>query len=215
MVLFRDDLPKLRTKTLKRPIDLVMNNVGVIAMGGVEEIPLEARILAVAESFDAMTQDALAQNSGVQTLPTDEINYMRNAVKATVDAYDGTVTLYAWDESDPILQAWRSAFPGTVKDRSEIPADLLAHLRYPEDLFKVQRNMLATYHVSDPAAFYSGQDYWTVPPDPTESNGVAQPPYYLTLKMPGQDSAKSPEWNCMAHSAPAPAAASSASRLMG
>ena len=68
---------------------------------------------------------------------------MRNAVKAVVDAYDGTVTLYAWDEDDPLLKAWREAFPGTVKDKDDIPADLLEHMRYPEDLFKVQRYMLA------------------------------------------------------------------------
>ena len=100
-------------------------------------------------SFEDMTTDSLAQNTAFQTLPTDEINYMRNAVKATVDAYDGTVTLYAWDEADPILKAWRAAFPGTVKDRSEIPDAVLAHMRYPEDLFKVQRYQLASYHVTD------------------------------------------------------------------
>ena len=75
------------------------------------------------ESFETMTADSRqTTTTGLRTLPTDEVNYMRNAVKATVDAYDGTVTLYAWDESDPILSAWRSAFPGTVKDKSQIPA---------------------------------------------------------------------------------------------
>ena len=89
-------------------------------------------------------------SAGVRTLPTDQINYMRNAVKATVDAYTGQVTLYAWDETDPILQAWRSAFPGTVLDRDQIPSDLLPHLRYPEDMFKVQRYQYARYHVTTP-----------------------------------------------------------------
>ena len=100
------------------------------------------------------------------TLPTDEINYMRNAVKATVDAYDGTVNLYAWDETDPILQTWRSAFPGTVQDKDEIPDELLEHLRYPEDLFKVQRYQFARYHVTDAGDFYQGNDRWEVPEDP-------------------------------------------------
>ena len=67
------------------------------------------------ESFKTMTDDTLQEETGLRTLPTDEINYMRNSVKATVDAYDGTVTLYAWDEQDPLLKAWSSAFPGTVE----------------------------------------------------------------------------------------------------
>ena len=97
---------------------------------------------------------------GVRTLPTDQINYMRNAVKATVDAYTGKVTLYAWDETDPILQAWRSAFPGTVLDKDQIPADLLPHLRYPEDMFKVQRYQYARYHVTDANDFFQANNQW-------------------------------------------------------
>ncbi len=115
----------------------------------------------------------------------DRINYIRNSVKATVDAYDGTVRLYAWDPADPVLKTWMKAFPGTVKPRSEVPPSLLAHLRYPEDLFKIQRRMLANYHVQDPRAFYSGQDFWQIPNDPT-SEGTVEPPYYLSVKMPDQ-----------------------------
>ncbi len=130
------------------------------------------------ESFDAMIDDALQEDQGLQTLPTDEINYMRSAVKATVDAYDGTVTLYAWDESDPILKAWSSAFPDTVLPKSEIPEDLMPHLRYPEDLFKVQRYQLAKYHVTEAGDFYQGNDRWEVPEDPNESSRF-QPPYRM------------------------------------
>ena len=132
------------------------------------------------ESFDRMIDDSLQEESGLQTLPTDEINYMRSAVKATVDAYDGTVTLYAWDEDDPILKAWSSAFPDTVKPRSEIPDELLPHLRYPEDLFKVQRYQLASYHVTDAGDFYRGNDRWVVPEDPDEKNRF-QPPYRMFI----------------------------------
>ncbi|MCO5999923.1 UPF0182 family membrane protein [Actinoallomurus rhizosphaericola] len=114
----------------------------------------------------------------------DRVNYMRNSVKATVDAYDGTVTLYAWDEKDPVLKTWMKAFPGTVRPRSAIPNDLLAHLRYPEDLFKVQRGILARYHVQNPQAFYGGGDFWQIPDDPT-GEGTVEPPYYLSVKMPG------------------------------
>jgi hypothetical protein len=105
---------------------------------------------------------------------------MRNAVKATVDAYDGTVTLYEWDTSDPILKVWEKAFPGVVKKKSEIPPDVLAHMRYPEDLFKVQRDMLASYHVLDPKTFYEGNDKWDVPDDPSTSTRK-QPPYRLSV----------------------------------
>ena len=140
--------------------------------------------LAQRASFEEMTSDARASGNEFRTLPTDEINYMRNAVKATVDAYDGTVTLYAWDEQDPLLKAWRSAFPGTVKDKDQIPEDLLEHMRYPEDLFKVQRYQLARYHVTDPNDFYESNDRWEVPEDPNTS-GKLQPPYRLSVRTPG------------------------------
>ncbi|GAA2125123.1 UPF0182 family protein [Nocardioides bigeumensis] len=129
-------------------------------------------------SFDAMTEDSLATNTGFQTLPTDEINYMRNAVKATVDAYDGTVRIYAWDEADPLLKAWRAAFPGVVLDREEIPTALMSHLRYPEDLFKVQRYQLARYHVTDEKDFYEDNSRWEVPADPNLTSRK-QPPYRI------------------------------------
>ena len=114
------------------------------------------------------------------------LNYVRNSVKATVDAYDGTITLYAWDQTDPILAAWSGVFPTAIKPMSEISGDLMAHLRYPEELFAIQRYQLASYHVSNASQFYSGQDFWANPDDPTKPSQL-QPPYYLTLQMPGQD----------------------------
>jgi uncharacterized protein len=143
------------------------------------------------ESFETMTDDAFQEDTGLRTLPTDEINYVRNAVKATVDAYDGTVTLYEWDETDPILKAWRGAFPGTVKDRSEIPEGLMEHLRYPEDLFKVQRYQYARYHVTDPSQWFQGNDRWEVPEDPNNSNNL-QPPYRMFTNKPTPEGEASP-----------------------
>ncbi|MFT4215675.1 MAG: UPF0182 family protein [Micropruina sp.] len=117
------------------------------------------------------------------------INYIRNSVKAVVDAYDGSVTLYAWDESDPILQAYARAFPGTVQPRSEISSDLLSHLRYPEDLFKVQREILSRYHMTDPKTWYAQSDLWQVPNDPVKASADAkEPPYYLSIKWPKDES---------------------------
>ncbi|MFE0738271.1 UPF0182 family protein [Streptomyces sp. NPDC058855] len=115
----------------------------------------------------------------------NQVNYIRNSVKATVDAYDGSVTLYQWDTQDPVLKTWMKAFPDTVKPKSEISGPLMEHLRYPQDMFKVQRELLTRYHVTDPAQFYSGSDAWQVPDDPTNKEGNAVPPYYLSMKMPG------------------------------
>jgi hypothetical protein len=135
----------------------------------------------------SVTTDSLtARTTNVQALQAGQVNYMRNSVKATVDAYDGSVKLYAWEPTDPILKAWSKAFGGTVLPMSAMSGDLMAHVRYPEDLFKIQRNLIATYHVTDPGAFYGGQDFWTIPNDPTSSQPVDQPPYYLSIAMPGQ-----------------------------
>ncbi len=116
----------------------------------------------------------------------NQVNYIRNSVKATVDAYDGSVDLYQWDTQDPVLKTWMKAFPGTVKPKGEISKPLMDHLRYPQDLFKVQRELLTRYHVTDPQTFLSGSEAWAVPDDPTTKAGTAVPPYYLSMKMPDQ-----------------------------
>jgi uncharacterized protein len=136
---------------------------------------------------DATSDSITANTTSVVPLDSERVNYIRNSVKATVDAYDGTVTLYTWDQNDPVLKAWKKVFPGAVKPISQIDGELMSHLRYPEDLFKVQRELMQRYHVNDPGAFFSQQDFWTVPDDPTRPNNLLQPPYYLTLQMPGQN----------------------------
>ncbi len=141
-------------------------------------------------SLSSSTTDALTANSNSITAQRNKnINYIRNSVKATVDAYDGTVVLYQWDEKDPVLKTWMKAFPNTVTAKSKMSAQLLEHIRYPEDLFRVQRDVLSSYHVQTAAAFYGGQDFWRVPRDPSTfgANAGAQPPYYMTLEMPGTD----------------------------
>jgi uncharacterized membrane protein (UPF0182 family) len=137
-------------------------------------------------TLDVATEDSVTRTrESVRAVQAGQVNYVRNSVKATVDAYDGTVTLYQWDESDPILKAWMGVFPDAVKPLSAIKGSLMAHLRYPEDLFKVQRQLLAKYHDTDAASFYGGQNFWRVPDDPTQSEQALQPPYYLSLAMPG------------------------------
>ncbi|MGP3982687.1 UPF0182 family membrane protein [Streptomyces sp. KR80] len=132
------------------------------------------------------TADSLTDNQRAVVAQQNQVNYIRNSVKATVDAYDGTVKLYQWDTKDPVLKTWMNAFPGTVTARDEIAPDLMSHLRYPQDLFKVQRELLTRYHVTDAAQFYSGSDAWQVPDDPTNKDSRAVPPYYLSMMMPGQ-----------------------------
>jgi len=143
-----------------------------------------SRVVNLANTGDALT----SRSSAVASLDDKNVNYIRNSVKATVDAYDGTVTLYQWDEKDPVLATWSKAFPGTVKSKSDISPALLAHIRYPEDMFRVQRDILSAYHVTTASAFYGGQDFWRVPLDPSSfgSNSGNQPPYYLTMQIPGQ-----------------------------
>lgn len=127
---------------------------------------------------DALTGAGSAQQA------RRNINYIRNSVKAVVDAYDGSVSLYEWDTKDPVLKAWNRVFDGLVKPKSQIPSDLSDHFRYPEDMFKVQRDMLARFHVSDPHEFFSADDFWEVPKDPKNpDSGDTQPPYYLLANL--------------------------------
>nr|WP_194718885.1 UPF0182 family protein [Plantibacter sp. CFBP 8775] len=124
-----------------------------------------------------------------QNYALDDVNYIRNSVKATVNAYDGKVTLYSWDDQDPILKTWQKVFPSTVKPMSDMSGDLMSHVRYPADLFKVQRSVLGQYHVTNAGSFYSSEDAWVTPNDPqsTDTEKKYQPPYYLTMQLPEQD----------------------------
>jgi uncharacterized membrane protein (UPF0182 family) len=134
---------------------------------------------------------SIADSSSERTLGRGKINYIRNSVKATVDAYDGSVKLYAWDDEDPVLKTWSKIYPNTVLPVSQMSGDLISHVRYPSDLFKLQRTVLGSYHVTDAGVFYSQSDGWMTPNDPTGTvspvNGSAlQPPYYLSMKLPGE-----------------------------
>ena len=137
------------------------------------------------ESFNLSILDS---SSETFNRDTSEVNYIRNSVKATVDAYDGSVDIYQWDEQDPLLKAWMNLYPDTVQPKSAMSGDLMAHVRYPSDLFKTQRSVLGSYHVTEAGAFYSQQDAWMTPNDPVEGPGLGslQPPYYLTMQTPGE-----------------------------
>lgn len=150
-------------------------------------------------------------NTTAPRFALDDVNYIRNSVKATVDAYDGSVTLYAWDDEDPMLQAWQNVYPSTVKPISEMSGDLMSHVRYPTDLFKVQRYALGVYHVDDAQSFYQRDNAWQTPNDP-QTDAVLQPPYYLTMQMPGQDA---PTYSMFTSFIPASEGTASRNVLMG
>ena len=138
-------------------------------------------------NLEAFNLAVLDTSSETFNRETGEINYIKNSVKATVDAYDGKVELYQWDEEDPILNAWMKIFPDTIQPKSAISGELMSHIRYPSDLFKMQRSVLGRYHVTEAGAFYSQQDAWMTPNDPVGGTGLGtlQPPYYLTMQAPG------------------------------
>lgn len=147
------------------------------------------------------TRTTLTTQGATVGQPNRQVNYLRNSVKAVVDAYTGKVTLYEWNQNqtpDPLLKTWESVFPGLVQPQSSIPAALVPHLRYPEDLFDVQRSLLAQYHVGSPADFYSGNDFWKVPTDSTVaanqqfnagsssgSSAPAAPATYMSMALDG------------------------------
>ena len=139
-------------------------------------------------NLEAFNLSILDSSSETFNRQTGQINYIKNSVKATVDAYDGKVELYQWNEEDPILQAWMKVFPDTIQPKSAISGELMSHIRYPSDLFKMQRSVLGRYHVTEAGAFYSQQDAWMTPNDPVGGTGLGtlQPPYYLTMQAPGQ-----------------------------
>lgn len=137
--------------------------------------------------WSSAISDARTQSDHLVT--GSQVNYVRNSVKATVDAYDGTVTLYEWDETDPILKTWSEVYPGTVTPKEEISPELMAHLRYPQDLFKVQRAALGRYHTTNPNTLYQESDIWEVPNDPVHGGDskLKEPPYFLTVRWPGDE----------------------------
>ena len=137
-------------------------------------------------ALNEVTADAQTNQGTVAVQARQDVNYIRNSVKAVVDSYDGTVKLYAWDEEDPVLQTWRKAFPTVVQPKSAISADLLDHLRYPQDLFKVQRQVLGRYHVTNPDNWYQNTSLWEIPKDPIAgaTSNTLEPPFYLSIKWP-------------------------------
>ena len=115
-------------------------------------------------------------------------NYIRNSVKVAVDAVNGTITLYVADPTDPIIQTWEKIFPQNFKQLSDAPAWLQEHVRYPEDLFTVQASQYQLYHMTNAISFYTREDAWSLPKDPSSQQGGNLPAFYMLMKPPGAKS---------------------------
>jgi uncharacterized protein len=179
-------------------------------------VVLGNRTVWIMDGYTTTDMYPYGQSLGSQGSLSGPFNYVRNSVKVTVDAYQGTVTFYVFDQKDPIIQAYESAFPDLFTPASRMPDDIRAHLRYPEDLFTSQSAMFGRYHVTEPKRFYDGSSKWLVSPDPgsgrvssdllseataaassASASGSNQPqaatstgarisPYYLNIRLPGQ-----------------------------
>jgi uncharacterized membrane protein (UPF0182 family) len=123
---------------------------------------------------------------------TTGLNYIRNSVKFTIDAYDGTVTAYMAEETDPIVATYARIFPGFFKPMAEMPQALREHVRYPEDIFYIQAQMYATYHMTQPSVFYNREDQWQVPTidEGTDGRGNSMQPYFTIMRLPGEQDAE-------------------------
>jgi hypothetical protein len=136
----------------------------------------------ISDSYPYSTHYSLGENS---------INYMRNSVKAVIDAYDGTTTFYVFDTEDPIIAAYRGLFPSLFKDAAMMPPGLRKHVRYPELLLKLQAEVYGLYHMTDPEAFYNREDLWTVATEVGMTEGgeqatQAMQPNFVLMKLPGE-----------------------------
>lgn len=174
----------------------------------------DGRIVYMADAYTTTDRYPYSQRADTDSIERSSglahgFNYVRGSVKAVIDGFDGSVTFYVVDSDDPIIQAWTSAFPGLFTDVSEMPIELVRHFRYPEDLFRVQTNMWARYHVDDSVTFYGRASWWEVAQDPGEQVRAAVPtanntaatgtpdptvptdlgridPYYVLLKLPNE-----------------------------
>ena len=142
--------------------------------------------------MDAFTTSDSYPYSTSYSVDGDSLNYMRNSVKAVIDAYNGTTTFYIFDKEDPVIAAWQSIFPTLFKLASQMPADLRAHVRYPEKLFRLQAQVYGLYHMTNPSVFFNREDLWTVATQTTgtgdDQTAQPMPPNFVLMKLPGEAS---------------------------
>ncbi len=144
----------------------------------------------VSSRFPHATPFDTGELGGTSGLAGADLNYIRNSVKVTMDAYDGTMHFYVSDPSDPIIRAWEGVFPALFQPMSDLPAGLAAHLRVPEELFNVQTRVYGQYHVTQTLTFFNNNDRWTVPAATTNEQSLPSEAYYTVMRMPGESAAE-------------------------
>lgn len=150
-------------------------------------VTAEGRLVWMFDGYTTTTQHPYSRPVRLGNLGT--FNYIRNSVKATIDAYDGSVHLYVFDPDDPIIRAWQNILPALFRPASEMPADLRAHARFPEGLFRAQAETYRTFHMTDPEAFYNKEDLWDVGKFVATQGAQPEPlpPTYVVASLPGED----------------------------
>lgn len=146
---------------------------------------VDGRLMWIHDAYTA--SDHFPYSEPVTGFDQKPVNYVRNSVKVVIDAYHGDVTFYAWDESDPLLRTYRRIFPSLFRPRGEIPEAILAHLRYPEDLFSIQAEVLRSYHMQDARVFYNREDLWNIPNEIYQGQPQQMVPYYVLLQLPDDE----------------------------
>jgi uncharacterized protein len=142
-------------------------------------IAADGRLVWIVDAYTTTDRYPYAQ-------PDRGLNYIRNSVKATVDAFDGKVVFYIADPSDPLIRTWARAFPGLFTPMDRMPEDLRPHVRYPEDLFSLQARMYGTYHMQDPQVFYNKEDLWNIPRMTQDGRDHEMEPYFTIMRLPGE-----------------------------
>jgi uncharacterized membrane protein (UPF0182 family) len=146
----------------------------------------EGRLYWIQDAYT--TSDMYPYSSGSYGLSENKaVNYIRNSVKVTIDAYNGEVNFYIVDEKDPIAQTYSNIFPDLFKNINEMPADLKKHIRYPKDLFKIQVGTYTKYHMEDVQVFYNQEDLWQIPDELYGETRQEMEPYYIIIKLPGEE----------------------------
>ena len=208
-IIFNRDL-RLRVQNLAPFLELDADPYPVVSQG---------RVFYIVDAYTTSNRYPYGQTPDISDLPLEsglrkDFNYVRNSVKVVVDAFDGTTTFYVIDPDDPVIQAWRKIFPGLFEDFEQMPLDLKNHLRYPEDLFRIQTSIWARYFIDDPETFYANSVTWAVAQDPgtritartfvdelTEAIAAEETataaatrqlerrirPFYQLLQLPGED----------------------------
>ena len=181
--------PESRMMIRRKVVDRLQELAGFLNWDGDPYLVItpEGRMVWMLDGYTTSNAHPYSRTLNIERFGS--FNYIRNSVKATVDAYDGDTKLYVFDPSDPIIRAYQNLFPQLFHPRSEMPKGLQAHARYPEILFNVQAEIYRTYHMTNPQAFYNKEDLWDLAQYVAGQNGQAQPvtPTYLVATLPGEE----------------------------